>query len=98
MVIAPPAERTAREGDPIVRTESELDADPLVLRLAVGLLLSVLLPVFALTFLASITLAIVLLPLALLHSVVRGRPRGALPHEARASPSHRGERRDISRA
>ncbi|MCU0673921.1 MAG: hypothetical protein MUE69_14135 [Myxococcota bacterium] len=60
-----------------------------------GLLLLVLLPLFLLTFLASLALAIVLLPLAMPYAFVRGRPRGALPHEARRSPSHRGERRDI---
>jgi hypothetical protein len=96
-VVIAPAERTACEGDPIVRAESELDPDPLVLRLAMGLLLSLLLPLFALAFLASITLAIVLLPLVLPYAFIR-RPRGALPHEARAAPSHPGGRRDIPRA
>jgi len=102
VVIASPAEPAVHEAcaPPLVRAESEVDPpqDPLVVRLAVGLLLLLLLPLFSLAFLASLALAIVLLPLVLPFAFVRGRPRGALPHEARRSPSHRGERRDISRA
>jgi len=101
-VVIAPAEPAAHEAcaPPLVRAESELDPpqDPLVVRLAAGFLLLVLLPLFSLAFLASIALAIVLLPLALLHSFVGGRPRGALPHEARAAPSPRGGRRDIPRS
>jgi len=102
VVIASPAERRAdvAHEPPLVRAESELDPpqDPLVVRLAMGLLLSLLLPLVLLAFLASLALAIVLLPLVLPYAFVRGRPRGALPHEARRSPSPRGERRDIPRA
>ncbi len=82
------------------RSPERADREPLhetlVARVAASVLLLLLLPPFALAFLASLALALTLLPLILVHGLVWGR--GAVAHEARRSPSHRGERRDIPRA
>lgn len=80
------------EATPFERAESP--PEPLLVRVAVGCCFS---SSFRLAFLAELTLAVVLLPLALLHAFSCSR-RGAVPHEARASPSRRGEGRDIPRA
>lgn len=87
----------AREVDATPFERAESPPEPLLVRVAVGLLLLVFLPPFALAFLAALTLTVVLLPLALVHAFSCSR-LGAVPHEARASPSRRGEGRDTPRA
>ncbi len=86
-----------RGGEATRELSDEPPKEPLVIRVAASVLLLAVLPPFALAFLASLTFALVLLLLFLGRELVRGR-RGAVPHEARVSPSHRGEARDMPRA